>query len=73
MRTHHHLAAKGMELRKLHLMEGNFYIGGYQPAQKWLKDRKGKSLTLDDIRHYFCIVYVLRQTDASCRKYRRHL
>mgnify|MGYP003432338052 CR=1 FL=1 len=22
----------------------NFYLGGYQPAQKWLKDRKGREL-----------------------------
>lgn len=29
-----------------------FPIGGYQPAQKWLKDRKGRELTLDDITHY---------------------
>jgi predicted helicase len=29
-----------------------FWIGGYQPAQKWLKDRKGRILSFDDIRHY---------------------
>ena len=29
----------------------NFYIGGYQPAQKWLKDRKGRKLSYDDIQH----------------------
>ncbi len=29
----------------------NFYIGGYQPAQKWLKDRKGRNLSIEDIRH----------------------
>lgn len=28
----------------------NFYIGGYQPAQKWLKDRVDRQLTFDDIR-----------------------
>ena len=27
----------------------NFYIGGYQPVQKWLKDRKGRVLEFDDI------------------------
>jgi hypothetical protein len=27
----------------------NFYIGGYQPAQKWLKDRKGRELSFEDI------------------------
>ena len=30
----------------------NFYVGGYQPAQKWLKDRKGRTLELEDIQHY---------------------
>lgn len=40
----------------------NFYIGGYQPAQKWLKDRKNQVLTFDDIIHYQRIIYVLQQT-----------
>jgi len=40
----------------------NFYIGGYQPAQKWLKDRKGRELTPDDIEHYSKIVIVLKET-----------
>jgi len=29
-----------------------FRIGGYQPAEKWLKDRKGRTLTSEDIGHY---------------------
>ncbi len=29
-----------------------FFIGGYQPAQKWLKDRQGRELSFDDILHY---------------------
>jgi type I restriction-modification system DNA methylase subunit len=37
-------------------------IGGYQPAQKWLKDRKGRVLTSDDIRHYERIVAILLET-----------
>ena len=40
----------------------NFYIGGYQPAQKWLKDRKGRNLTFDDILHYRNIIVVLLET-----------
>jgi type I restriction-modification system DNA methylase subunit len=40
----------------------NFYIGGYQPAQKWLKDRKGRRLTNRDIEHYQKIVIVLIET-----------
>lgn len=41
----------------------NFYIGGYQPAQKWLKDRKGITLDFQDVKHYERIIYVLQQTD----------
>lgn len=42
----------------------NFYIGGYQPAQKWLKDRKGRELTFDNITHYRKIIAVLLETDV---------
>lgn len=106
-KTFHALAAKGGELRGLHLMESpaldnfittypvdgdhavdkpvykngnvyinpdqyfgnvpetawNFYIGGYQPAQKWLKDRRGRNLSLDDIMHYQRIIVALTETD----------
>lgn len=41
----------------------NFYIGGYQPAQKWLKDRKGRALTFDDVQHYQRIIKILVETD----------
>jgi len=41
----------------------NFYIGGYQPAQKWLKDRRGRALSFDDITHYQRIVKILAETD----------
>ena len=39
-----------------------FYIGGYQPAQKWLKDRKGHALSFIDIRHYEEIIHALDAT-----------
>ncbi|MCX5819313.1 MAG: N-6 DNA methylase [Deltaproteobacteria bacterium] len=39
-----------------------FQIGGYQVCQKWLKDRKGRLLTYDDITHYQRIVAVLAET-----------
>jgi predicted helicase len=39
-----------------------YYIGGYQPAQKWLKDRRGVSLSFDDIQHYRRIVTALKTT-----------
>ena len=40
-----------------------FYIGGYQPAQKWLKDRKGRALNYEDIKHYQHIIHALAETD----------
>jgi len=40
----------------------NFYIGGYQPAQKWLKDRKDRKLDFDDILHYQKIIVALSET-----------
>jgi hypothetical protein len=40
----------------------NFHIGGYQVCQKWLKDRKGRTLTDEDIAHYHKIVISLTET-----------
>ncbi|MBU4421492.1 N-6 DNA methylase [Candidatus Parcubacteria bacterium] len=40
----------------------NFYIGGYQPAQKWLKDRKGRNLANADIEHYQKMIVALNET-----------
>jgi len=40
-----------------------FCIGGYQPAQKWLKDRKGRALSFDDVKHYQSILKILSETD----------
>lgn len=45
-----------------------FYIGGYQPAQKWLKDRKGRQLSFDDILHYQKIIIVLNETISIMQK-----
>jgi predicted helicase len=39
-----------------------FFIGGYQPAQKWLKDRKERELNFDDISHYQKIIVALNET-----------
>lgn len=41
----------------------DFWIGGYQPAQKWLKDRKGRALSFEDIQHYQRILKILSETD----------
>lgn len=40
----------------------NFWIGGYQPAQKWLKDRKDTTLTNSDIEHYQKMIVALAKT-----------
>ncbi len=45
-----------------------FYIGGYQPAQKWLKDRQGRKLLNEDIEHYQKIVIVLFETDRIMKE-----
>ncbi|MDP3025380.1 MAG: type ISP restriction/modification enzyme, partial [candidate division Zixibacteria bacterium] len=39
-----------------------YQIGGYQVCEKWLKDRKGRKLSLDDIKHYCKIVTSLQKT-----------
>jgi predicted helicase len=39
-----------------------FYIWWYQPAQKWLKDRKERKLTYEDILHYSKIILCLQKT-----------
>jgi predicted helicase len=44
------------------LVAWEFYIGGYQPAQKWLKDRHGRSLGFNDILHYQKIIVALTET-----------
>lgn len=50
------------------LIAWEFYIGGYQPAQKWLKDRQGRTLEFDDILHYQKIIVALSETDRLMRE-----
>ncbi|SNS57752.1 N-6 DNA Methylase [Belliella buryatensis] len=45
-----------------------FYIGGYQPAQKWLKDRKERKLEYEDILHYQKIIVALSETDRLMKE-----
>jgi len=40
----------------------NYYIGGYQVLDKWLKDRIGRTLSADDIKHYCKIATALAKT-----------
>jgi len=46
----------------------NFYIGGYQPAQKWLKDRKERELSFEDILHYQKMIVALFETDRIMKE-----
>jgi hypothetical protein len=39
-----------------------FYVGAYQPAQKWLKDRVGRTLGYEEIRHYQLVVACIDRT-----------
>lgn len=41
-----------------------FLIGGYQPAQQWLKSRKDKQLSVEDIQHFQKIIVALEETDT---------
>ena len=50
------------------LVAWEFYIGGYQPAQKWLKDRKDRTLDFDDILHYQKIIVALSETDRLMKE-----
>ncbi len=45
-----------------------FCIGGYQSAQKWLKDRRGRSLNFDDVLHYQKIIAALCETDRLMKE-----
>jgi len=40
-----------------------YKLGGYKPAQKWLKDRSGHELSYEDIFHYQKIIVALSKTD----------
>jgi predicted helicase len=46
----------------------SFHIGGYQVCEKWLKDRKGRALTYEDIQHYQKIVVALNETIRIMRE-----
>lgn len=45
-----------------------FYIGGYQPAQKWLKDRVDITLDYEDIEHYQRVITALVKTDRLMKE-----
>jgi predicted helicase len=40
----------------------DYHIGGYQVCRKWLKDRRGRTLSAEDIRHFRRVVAALHET-----------
>lgn len=46
----------------------DFHVGGYQVCAKWLKDRKGRLLTYDDLTHYQYVVAALAETIVLMRE-----
>lgn len=44
-----------------------FHIGGYQVCEKWLKDRRERKLSAEDILHYGKVTVFLRETIRSLR------
>ncbi len=57
-----------VQINKTQYFEGiprevwEFRIGGYQVAEKWLKDRKGGALTYDELTHYQKVIVALKKT-----------
>ena len=51
----------------------DFTIGGYRPAEKWLKDRKGRVLSFDDITHYCRICAALAETPCIMARIDREI
>lgn len=46
----------------------NFYIGGYQPARKWLKDRQGRILSSEDLNHYQKMIVAFVETERIMKE-----
>ncbi len=46
----------------------DFFVGGYQVCEKWLKDRKGRKLSFDDQQHYQRIVVAIKETIQLMRE-----
>ncbi len=57
-----------MKINKTQYFEGiapdlwEFQIGGYQVLHKWLKDRRGRMLSYDELTHYQQTAVALQKT-----------
>jgi hypothetical protein len=45
-----------------------YRIGAYQVMEKYLKDRKGRKMTVDEIEHYMRVAKAIRMTIEVQRK-----
>jgi len=67
-RVTYHENGGRVDMNKTQYFEGvppdvwEFCIGGYQVAHKWLKDRKGRTLTYDELTHYQKVIVALKET-----------
>ncbi|MGE4444649.1 MAG: type ISP restriction/modification enzyme [Candidatus Altimarinota bacterium] len=59
---------KEVSIINIPLIAWEFYIGGYQPAQKWLKDREGRELSRNDLKHYNKIINALYKTSEIMKE-----
>ncbi|GHT24731.1 hypothetical protein FACS189419_09700 [Planctomycetales bacterium] len=50
------------------ILAWQFWVGGYQPAQKYLKDRKGRTLSFQEIEHYKKMIAVLLETERLMKE-----
>jgi len=63
-----------VQINKTQYFEGipsevwEFHVGGYQVLDKWLKDRRGRQLSYDDLTHYQNVVVSLEKTIALMEK-----
>ncbi|MBD0780085.1 hypothetical protein HPE56_19985 [Maribacter sp. ANRC-HE7] len=53
---------------KVPLLAWEFYVAGCQPAQKWLEDRRGRTLGDADIQHYQKIIIILTKVDQLLKE-----
>jgi predicted helicase len=61
-KPHAKSGAKGQYFEGVPPEVWNFHIGGYQVCEKWLKDRRGRTLIYDDLEHYRKVVTALAET-----------
>ncbi|MGH9789021.1 MAG: type ISP restriction/modification enzyme [Candidatus Acidiferrales bacterium] len=74
-KTHSGVPARGrVYINKTQYLAGvpqdvwEFHIGGYQVCEKWLKDRKGRQLSNEDLMHYQKVVVALNETIRLMRE-----